>query len=409
MNDINRPVCPFSLKQVRSDDPYTGYDAMRETAPVLWDETLQTWLVVSAAACRDLMKRDLKDIRFWISDLGDDAVLIQGKRSLKLLTGDEHRRVHAWWLRQFTIPALEPMRVAGIRPTVHRLLDRFAARGSAELVKDFASQLPIRAIAVVLGLPWEDDQWIANVFAAMKPLEDFFNYAIIGDPEHIARAKDATLKLHEILRPFAEARRDGTGDDMISRMWRDGASLLPDWDIDDVLSQARHMLFAGAETTAHTIASASYLMLTTPGLREQLVAGGDPAVRNFVEEVLRLYGPVHYRSRRATRDFELAGAQIHAGESIISVQAAANRDPAWYAEPTAIRLERTAPRDHIAFNYGPRACVGAELARIELQEAVSALLTRLPDMRLDPDAEQPVFGGFQLRDFRPINILFTPN
>lgn len=196
---------------------------------------------------------------------------------------------------------------------------------------------------------------------------------------------------------------------MISRLRRDGPGLVPGWDTPDMLSNIRHMLFAGSGTTTHALASTLYLLLTEPGLDEAVRAGGDKAVRTLVEESLRLHGPVHYRSRRANRDFELGGATVRADDPIISVQSAANRDPARYQNPAAVDLGRPNPRDQIAFNYGPRTCVGANLARMEVQETVRAVLERLPGLRLDPDAAPPRLGGLQLRDFRPLNVLFAPS
>ncbi len=168
-----------------------------------------------------------------------------------------------------------------------------------------------------------------------------------------------------------------------------GPTLIPDWGVRDVQSTVRHMM-------------------TEIGLTDRLRAGGDKAVRAFVEESLRSYGPVHYRSRLANRDLTVAGTLVRRDEAVVSVQSAANRDPKRYKCPVEIDLERPNPRDHIAFNFGPRTCVGANLARIELQESVRAFLDRVPDLRIDPKALQPKFGGVQLRDFRPLHALFTP-
>src|SRR3981081_4347797 len=96
-----KTACPFSLKDLDKENPYVQYDAMRAHGDIVWDEKLKSWLVLSASGCRELMRDDLKKIRFWMADLGQVGENIQGKRSLKLLTGEEHRRVHTWWLKQF--------------------------------------------------------------------------------------------------------------------------------------------------------------------------------------------------------------------------------------------------------------------------------------------------------------------
>ena len=189
--------------------------------------------------------------------------------------------------------------------------------------------------------------------------------------------------------------------------WSAARLTLEGWDVEDVQSNVRNMLFAGSETTTHALASAVYLMMTEPGLPDRIRAGSEKAIRAFVEKTLRLYGPVQYRSRLANRDLTVSGREVRQGQAVVSVQAAANRDPDRYRCPAQIDLERPNPRDHIAFNYGPRTCVGANLARLEMQETVRAVLDRMPDLRLAPDGPVPKLTGLQWRDFRPLHAVFT--
>ena len=406
--DVRQGSCPMSLKTMADRDPYPTYEAMRAYGDVVWDDGMKAWLVLSADGCREMMKTDLDALRFWTKDLGDIARDIQGVSSLTLLEGEPHRRLHTWWLQQYSAPEMERFRLPSMRPLVNSLIDRFIAAGRAELVEDYGRLLPIRAIAIVMDLPWQDEDWITELQDTMKPIETFFNYSMAGDAAIIANARAAGRKLEGLLLPFIESRRVGTGDDAISRLWRDAPALVPGWEIGDMLSNIRHMLFAGSGTTTHALASTFYLLLTEPALSDQVRAGGDKALRALVEESLRLHGPVHYRSRRANRDFTLAGTAVHADDPVISVQSAANRDPSRYECPAQVDLARPNPRDHIAFNYGPRTCVGANLARMEVQESVRAVQERLPGLRLNPDAPPPEFGGLQLRDFRPLHVLFTP-
>jgi cytochrome P450 len=408
MPDSNSKQCPFSVKGFEGKDPYPVYESMREFGDIVWDEGMKAWLVLSADGCRKLMGNDVKKLRFWTTDLPEAAADIQGTRGLKLATGDYHFQLHSWWLRQFAPAELKPFREAGIRPLVHRLIDRFAADGRVDLIAQFASLLPIRAICVIMDLPWRDDDWVAHCFETMKPIEAFFNYTMVGDNTVIDAARAAANKMNSILMPFIDQRRAGTGNDMISRLWRDGPGLRPDWGDLDVVTNVRHMMFAGSETTTHALANAFYVLMTEPGIAGKIRDAGERGVNVFVEEMLRLYGPVQLRSRRANEDIEVAGLVVKKDQSVVSVQSAANRDPNKYSNPTEIDLNRKNPHDHIAFNYGPRTCVGAGLARIEMQESIIAFLERLPDLRLDPAAPKPEFHGFQLREFRPLKALFTP-
>ena len=400
--------CPFSVKQVEDKDPFPLYHKMREYGDVVWDDGMRAWMVLTADGCRKMMSYDNDKLRFWTADLPDDAKEIQGKRGLKLAVGEDHFRLHSWWVRQFSATGIEPFRVPGVRPLVHALVDRFIEKGKVDLIKEFSALLPVRAVCVIMDLPWRDDAWADQCFETMKPIARFFNYSTAGGDDIMQAARAAANKMNQVLMPFVEARRSGEGNDMISRLWRDGPTLRPDWGVEDVVTNVRHLFFAGSETTAHTLSNAFYILLTQPQLKNQICAAGEHGIPNFVEEILRLYGPVQFRTRLVNEDVEIGGVMVRKDQAIVSVQGAANRDPKKYPNPDAIDLARRAPRDHIAFNTGPHTCVGAGLARIELQEALAAFLDRMPDLRLDPAAPVPSMHGFQWREFSPLHGLFTP-
>ncbi|MBM3344961.1 MAG: cytochrome P450 [Betaproteobacteria bacterium] len=404
--------CPYTVKGLEGLDPYPHYDRMREYGDIVWYEGMKAWLVLTADGCRRMMQNDVSRLRFWTADLSDEAKEIQGRRGLKLATGEYHYKLHSWWVRQFAATGIEPFREPGIRPLVHNLIDRFIERGKVDLIEEFAALLPVRAVCVIMGLPWQDDAWVDKCFQTMKPIEQFFNYSSVGGDDIMQAARAAANKMNQTLMPFVEARRNaggaGDGADMITRLWRDGPGLRSDWNTEDVVTNVRHLFFAGSETTVHSLASALNVLLTQPEIKEQIRAVGDKGIPNFIEEVMRLYGPVQFRSRKANEDIKIEGVLIPKDGAVVSAQGAANRDPKKYPNPNAIDLNRRAPRDHIAFNTGPRTCVGASLARMEMQEAAKALLERLPDLRLDPQAPRPTLQGFQLRAFAPIKALFTP-
>ena len=402
--------CPFTVKGLEGLDPYPHYDKMREYGDIVWDEGMQAWMVLTADGCRRMMQNDVSKLRFWTADLSDEAKEIQGRRGLKLATGDYHFALHSWWVRQFAATGIEPFREPGIRPLVHNLIDRFIEKGKVDLIEEFAAMLPVRAVCVIMGLPWQDDKWADECFTIMKPIEQFFNYSTVGGDDIMQAARAAANKMNRVLMPFIEARRAAAadGNDMISRLLRDGPTLREDWNDEDIVTNVRHLLFAGSETTVHSLASAFNVLLTQPEVKDQIRAAGDKGIPNFVEEIMRLYGPVQFRTRKANEDIEIEGVLIPRDGAVVSAQGAANRDPKKYPNPNAIDLNRRAPRDHIAFNSGPRTCVGASLARMEMQEAVKAFLERIPDLRLDPAEPMPSLHGFQLRAFAPVKAVFTP-
>lgn len=400
--------CPFSVKEAEGKDPFSLYRKMREYGDVVWDGGMQAWMVLTADGCRKMMSYDNDKLRFWTADLSDEAKEIQGRRGLKLAVGEDHFRLHSWWVRQLSVSGIEPFRLSGIRPLVHTLVDRFIEKGKVDLVEEFCSLLPVRAICVVMGLPWQDDAWADRCFETMEPIARFFNYSTAANDDIMQAARAAANKLNQILMPYVEARRSGEGDDMISRLWRDGHMLRPDWGVEDVVTNVRHLFFAGSETTVHALSNMLYILMTQPELKAQISAAGAHGIPNCVEEILRLYGPVQLRTRLANENLEIEGVRVHKNQAVVSVQGAANRDAAKYPNPDAIDLARRAPRDHIAFNTGPHTCVGSGLARIELQEVLAAVLERMPDLRLDPAAPPPSMRGFQWRAFSPLHALFTP-
>jgi cytochrome P450 len=126
-----------------------------------------------------------------------------------------------------------------------------------------------------------------------------------------------------------------------------------------------------------------------------------------MEEVLRHSTVVHWRARRATRDVELGGVTIRAGEMVHPVNGAANRDPLHWERPGEFDPGRPRLASHLAFNVGPRHCAGAHLARLQASEAVTALWRAFPDLALDADAPSPIFAGYVTRAYRPLHLTYT--
>lgn len=397
--------------------PFDFYESLRARGDVVWDEEMEAWLIVSAGVAREVL-RDERRFAFPYGTMrgaGPTFLKLRANnpRSLKFLSGDEHARMHRWWVRELLAPKwVERYRAQLIRPSVQRLLDELEPRGHAELVEDFAERLPLLVFSGLLGLPWDDDELIGRV----KRLNDTYGLGTeilqsmrladaAPDPAHVAivdRAVDASEELNRMLVPLIEARRDGEGEDFISRLWAGGSAILDGWGDVDMLDACRLLLFAGIDTTTHALANGFHRVLTMPGLAQELRGEGPVAI--FAEELLRLDGSVHYRPRQAAVDVRLGGAEVKQGDMLMVLLLAANRDPARHGCPHAVDLERPAPRDHLAFSYGARACPGAALARAELVDAFELALARFPSMELDGNAPPPGYKGFLMRSHRPLNV-----
>ena len=401
---------PHTLRETADREPFDFYGRMRTAGPVVWDDSMGSWLITSRAACKEVQRSEEQAYRHAYLDMGSDVfVEVEGgPRNLLFLPGDDHQRVHRLLLRLLNPNTVETHRETLVRPLVHSLMDAFATIGSAELAHEFAELLPVRVIAALMDLPYRDEEWIATCKHCMDEIAIFLEAFSVDDEDVVQRAITASNVMNDLLMPYIRERRDGDGDDLISRLWRGGAEALDGWDEIDMRANVRIIFFGGSDTTTHVLANSFYVLMTDPELAGAVRAGGIDAVSRFVEEALRLYGAIHFRPRVANEDVELAGCPIGANQQVLTVNMAANRDPEHYPSPDDVRLDRPAPRDHLAFHSGPRTCIGAALARVELQESIAAFLERFPDARLDPGAQPPRFQGFLMRSYRPLHARFTP-
>lgn len=309
------------------------------------------------------------------------------RRQILYLPPRDHDRVRGLVARHFTPRAVERWRRAAAEE-VERLLDAAVERGKLDLVEDVAYPLPIAVICQMMGIPRSDVplffQWA-------------YDFARRGDvaaltPEVIARGEAATLGFRDYFLALARERRMRPQDDLLTLIAtaQDERGPLDD---DDLAATCVILLQAGHETTADLISLGLRGLLLAPDALARLRT--TPAlVPAAVEELLRWDPSVQISQRRSRVDIEVGGRRIPEGEICVLLNGAANRDPAQYPDPDRIDLDR-APRDHLAFGLGRHRCLGASLARVEIETALAAILRRFP--RLDFDGE-PVFrGSFFLR------------
>jgi cytochrome P450 len=405
-------------------DPFPYYEELRRGCPVSWDTGLGGWLLTDYASCVAASRSDDEFALPWPALPG--AAEIQGARSLAMLTGRRHRRLHNALLGLWTdVAADERVQREVVRPVLHAAIDRFASRGTAELAGEFADRVHLPIVARLLGLPplpddvldewgeWLDDmgRWMEMLRRGIReddldaPWED-----AVGDwsgtcREVLERGRRSAANAYALLEPYVRARHDDPRDDVISAVWALGPTVFDDWSEEDVIVTCRG--FSDTTFTTGTfLCNALSLLLSDGDLLERTRATQQELLPRFVEEALRLLPPVHIRARVAARDAELGGVPIRTGDAVFPISAAANRDPRRYESPAEPRLDRSSPRDHHSFSVGPHFCVGAPLVRMEGVEALAALLDRLPALRLDPDAPAPRLSGFNLRPVRPLHVRF---
>lgn len=284
-------------------------------------------------------------------------------RTMQEMEGAEHRR-----LRALVAPAFTARRAAELRPRIEpivaRLLDEAVARadgGVVDLLRDFATPLPIEVICELAGIADADrPRWRRYGAAVAAGHGRAFAEAvpeIIGD----ARAAVAASPPPRLLADLRAAGLDETAQTTL--VW--------------------HLVLAG-QTPANLIANAVAALLSHPGQLAALRA--DPSLLpGAVEELTRYCGPQTLTiPRHAREDVDLAGVAVPAGAPVTAVVVSANRDPRVYADPDTLDVTRTLAAPHLGYAHGPHFCLGAPLARVETELALAALLQRFPALRLAP-------------------------
>lgn len=396
---------PFTIRAFENLEPWAAYDELRAKGPLVWDDVMNGWVVFDYASCALI---ETNEDRFRNAYVGVPPIIVQvkgGRSNITLTSGEEHMRIRRFLLKLFTPPLLEIYRERHVKPIIAMLLDRIVAKGRADLCADLGDQIPPRVIAALLGLDWRDDHLIEQILHLHEKIMVFLGTKFSGE-EAAKEALKTSQAINDILLPNIRKTREHPGDDFISRVWREAPTEYGEMDEDTVLGICRELFLGGADTTVHGIANCFYLMFTNPEVRAAITADRKGALSAAVEEAMRLYGSVMYRFRVANEDCVIAGQEVKANQALILLHSSANRDAARFGCPHAADLSRKPLTDHLAFNKGPRACIGIGLARIEMRDTLDAVLDRLPNVRLDPSAEPPHFASLFMRSWRPLHVLF---
>ncbi|MBV9845323.1 MAG: cytochrome P450 [Kutzneria sp.] len=368
-------------------DPSPTWARLRDERPVARVRTLAgavVWLVTRY----DDVKLVLSDPRFsraGVVAANAPRVGVASPLPGTLPTTDppEHTR-----LRRLVASVFVHRRIEQVRPWVRRLADALAeglaaAGDVVDLRERFALPLPIQVICHLLGVPYADRARFRamtelaysmsmaeqdRVDAAMTDLADYMADLVVGTREALlgGRRPPTTLLDHLVI-----AADDG-GDRLGER---------------ELVSFGLNLLVAGHETSANQIATFVATLLREPSRWDRLV--GEPRlVPEVVEELLRFTRLSEVGQLRiAKQDVEIAGTVIRAGDGVMAAIGSANRDPRAFDRPDELDPHRAA-RQHLAFGHGPHFCLGAPLARLELQESLHALISRFPRLRLAGKAEQ---------------------
>ncbi len=359
-NDVAAARLPWDAA-----DPYSFYEARRRDGDVVWDDVAQGWLVLGHDTARQVLGG-----AGWTSDPLANPVARASmtmmapefsKASMLFTDGADHDR-----LRGAVRDAFTRSTVAGLTEGVETIAAEVIARAPRGAPFDFMSQIALPLPIAVVG------EWLALDPAHAAALRELSPSIIrmlgtLADPVEVAEGFGAAAALMAEFLPLAADRRAHPGDDLFSFIATD-----PELSLEDVVVTAILIAVAGHETTANLLGAGLIRLV------DEQVDTVDGAV---ITELLRLDGPVQSTVRTATEDHRLGGVDIAAGDSVVVVVAAANRDPAVFTEPDRFRLDRTGPAP-LAFGYGAHYCLGSALAQLELTVALREVVAR-----------QPVVGG----------------
>ncbi|MFE2754819.1 cytochrome P450 [Actinosynnema sp. NPDC059335] len=360
-----------------TNDPYPVYESVRGQGLLV-----KTKMGLYLTASHELCSTILRDPGFGPLSAGelspvDSSVQPDGRRlvnpveeSFLVLNPPEHTRLRRLVAPWFTPRGLRAQ-VATVERVVEEYLDEVADRGVFDLVGDFAARVPIQVIVDLLGVPGADHATFARWGSALVNALDG-----VRDMRDLRALQTALREFEAFLDDLiAHRRRHPGGDDIVSALVAHD-----DLSREDLIATTELLLVAGFETTVNLIGNSVLAVLGHPGVRERLLADPDYADA-VIEETLRHDPPVQYTVRVPFEATEVAGTRLPKGTPIMLMLAAANRDPAVFADPHRFDPDRPNAREHLAFSSGIHFCLGAGLARMEAAAALRGLFRRFPDLK----------------------------
>jgi cytochrome P450 family 142 subfamily A polypeptide 1 len=372
--------------------PYETYAWMRENAPLYWDATNELWGVSRYDDIVEIEKH--KDV-FVNSDQakGGYRPNIPADGAIIGLDDPVHLKRRNLVSRRFT-PRAVSVWEDEVRAKVNALLDAVEANGgSAEVIDDLAAPLPAMMIGKLLGFDegsWHDlQQWSERTIALGGGPRYFDEDGVLAAMEFAQSAAD-----------LYEAKRGCPMDDVMT-VWTQAEVNGEPLKKDDAIADSLLLLDGGAETTRTVIARTLLNLMEHPGEWAKLKGRADMTIA--VEEMIRYVTPIHNMCRVATRDYDIAGGTVPAGQQVVLMYSSANRDPAHFAEPERFDVTRH-PNNHIAFGFGTHFCLGAALARLEIKVFFEELVRRVDTFAMTPGTSPVEMPNAFVYGLRSANI-----
>jgi cytochrome P450 len=372
---VEYDITDFDLPVEARDEALTW---LRANDPIHWDEKNGFWLVTKHADVLAISK----DTELFSSVPKGPWHAFDGSGiSIQALDGPEHhdkRRIVSGLFTPRMVRRLEDL----ARRVIEEQIDAVLPQGGCDFVDSLAVPVPMRVIAEMVGVPDHD-------LERFRRWSDEMVLSIGHEPHgEMPRGAEAMGQMTQLFMAEIAARRKEPRDDILTnlvaaadagRLREEGSRTLGE---NELAFFGPFLVLAGNETTRHAISWGMLALLEHPEEMERLRA--DPSLMpSAADEILRWTTIVRAMRRVALRDTELRGKRIAAGDSVVMIYASANRDEDVFDDPFRFRIDRS-PNEHVALGTGPHYCLGANLARMEIQVVMERILARLPGLRLEP-------------------------
>ena len=406
------------------NDPYTYFARMREEDPVHWNAPYKLWVISKykdlvwvtrrpELFSSEVFHRDplppYPDIDE--SDMGlyeyvkeffakwfiqHDRRAVSAYESIREHGGPDHTDMRKVIHGYFNPKAMELWRPL-VQSAINQLLDEAEDRGHMDVMRDYATPLPLLVIAAMMGIETSDRQFI-------RSLAEKLLFIGRGNNDRMQPLTEGIMGLQEYLRPMVTERIKNPNGDLLDRMtdaYRVGVM-----DEEQVVANAILLLLAGHETTINLICNGTRAFMTHPDQWELMKSDPEGRMIRATEECLRYDPPVKSIQRISGEEMEFGGKQIEKNQRMRWFITGANRDPEVFDRPDDFDIERY-PNPHVAFGSGIHHCLGATLARLEGQEAFKRLAQRFPNVNLSCDPEDLTYTSsiaFRTLEQLPVNL-----
>ena len=403
-------------------DPYPAYKQLRDEAPVYCMKEMNLHVVTRYDLLREAIKRTDDFSSKYDSFMGgarelmlmglsdeqrEEALAIEKEMihvppTMLTLDEPEHTRYRSLVSKLFTVSQVNLSEV-DVRNVITKSIDAMKGQTAIDYMPTFAYPVPLEIISDRLGIPKEDREFF---YEAATAAAAGLKIAPIP-PEEVLRRGHLGVDLQKFFIDLIDKRRAEPKQDMITIL---SNSKLEDEDrqlsYGEIISVLNQFLVAGHETTTSTFGWGMLALCKNPDLPDQ-IRGDEKKIKTFVEEVLRIEAPVQGLPRLVTRDTELGGYQLKKGDMMMLRYGAANRDERQFDEPNEVNVERKKAGQQMAFGSGVHFCIGAPLARQELNIGFYELVDKFENFRLDESKDKPVADpSFILRGLPHLHIQY---